>query len=384
MMNMLLRGFWGYSRTTDVFGAKDYCDLMQRRLKEEFPDFGIQLFRDTSDVVNEHWAISVIRHLSKSALFFWWQSERWMRRAACVFEMEVFLGRIKTVAKEFEVDPEQLRTCLIWPIRAGEIREERWLNLEPEQHWLRVLTEQQVDPRLDLAELVHACHPWADDKAANVNSVVPKIRRRLEAAIPALNHNLLPLLEFLNEEDRRFIEHWQDEFEYRFRSQTTIDWSGDRPKIPSRDEKNWLSKQKLAARRHTEGRTRQSSGLGFELILVPAPAAACEGSFWVSSQPWDKHRVQDAHTDNAGNIVYPLQIAKDIALAVQRYALALPSEDQARVLEQIFRELDVPDRLGFKSRVTGFWYQSAEHGVSPSIQGRTHLSVLLVKPLVQG
>ena len=78
-----IHGFWSYERGSEKFGAAEYHENMQDLLLGQNPTNGVDLFRDREIEGGHYFNRKIVDALSKSVLFFWYQTPAWINSDWC-------------------------------------------------------------------------------------------------------------------------------------------------------------------------------------------------------------------------------------------------------------------------------------------------------------
>lgn len=226
-MTLAIRCFWSYSRTSADLGAFEYCQSMQASLQEELGLIAdVSIFFDTTRETGvpsgADWSETIIRSISQTALFFWFQSPRWLSRPNCRFELDMFSASVDDIAKEFSttahpIDPKKLLARLITPVRWADVTDGEW-DLLPDTirgRYEHLWKSMHVADALNIPAR-HKRHLVTDNvPRRNCEAVKHLIKMDLLNAIPSLGSKIAPLLQFLQSNREEFVRRWLEEFEDR-------------------------------------------------------------------------------------------------------------------------------------------------------------------------
>jgi hypothetical protein len=281
----VVTGFWSYSRKLEKVGGDSLHKEMRDCLIDQFSPLGVELWRDSDPEggigSGRNWPSTIVGALSRSLLFFWIQSPRWLDRKICRLEFEAFRDRVRRLAGAFpgNPDPDELWGLLVTPVHVMSVRPETWELYDPDvrQRYQTVWLETQRHRMLDLSFLMRSHDPLAVDTRALCLGAAHDIYEDLIAATKMLGTTLRGLLEYAAQPDQAFEAHWRKVF-HNF---DTPDLPGGPENSP--DDKQLLMRQKRLADLHSSGdphKTIQQT----HLTMLLLPTMVGQDGFWCSHE----------------------------------------------------------------------------------------------------
>lgn len=208
-----LLGFWSYKRLAAPENAQ-LKQAMQDRLGAVIGSSlsAVEIWRDqeTRNGIphGAQWPDEIVRTIARSALFFWNQEAAWLHSAICRFELRMFHAQATRLARQFDLDPQDLFGRLLVPVRWSTMREDQWDQVpERERPWLRALyRDTNILPAMKLAD----SHLSAMDLRMAAMAIAEPTRDQL-FDMPGGLATLRRLLAHAAIPDPTFLRQWTEE-----------------------------------------------------------------------------------------------------------------------------------------------------------------------------
>jgi hypothetical protein len=372
-MRRPIRAFWSYASVTHE-NSRAYYQAMQKAMADILSFQGdVAIFfdqdRDQGITLGQNWSRKLVTEVSRSALFFWFQSANWFQRPVCRFEFDMFEDQLSTIAEEFSAADQpvfvsDLRAALLVPIVWTRVDDAAWAQAEPavREQFEALVKLTQVDRSLNLARLHHEGGVGAYGPLEACRGASEQIKRNVLGAIPSLGGDIAPLLAFLEDDKTAFIGRWMAEFDQRNLAKIGYGPDPVSASAPAgfRRASNLIIRQKRLADRDARQLTRTNIA-PFDIGMALVPLDVADG-LWVSVEPLTPEQNRTfglAATpvrDPSGHFLWPADTAAALAARFAGLSLRLPSEAEAQSIQVLFESpLDELRQLGLRSPPKTFW-----------------------------